>query len=171
MTANGRPSTNCACVVLVLPRSGKLWLDMKAMKCEVKKQISVCRARKERGDIQRRDSSFKNNSKYRFRVYKQKATCRKLLDKNQHQSTDPSTILNLFRSYFSKLASSSIDASNEKHWKCWTLGEQCRHPNNPLRRSSSGCTEITLRVRIARLSTKSLSTGIACACVNSMQYN
>ena len=86
---------------------------MKESKCAVKKQITTCRARRERTDIQKRDLLFKNNSNRRFRVFKPKTSCSKLLDENLHPTTDPSIILELFQSYFSKLASSNIDASNQ----------------------------------------------------------
>ena len=95
------------------PRSGGLWLEMKKSKRAVKEKISACRARKERADIQKRDQLFKNNSKHRFRIFKPKTSCSKLLDVNDHQTTDPSAILEVFRSHYSKLASSAIDTENE----------------------------------------------------------
>lgn len=95
------------------PRSGDLWLAMKESKRAVKGKIPACRARKERADIQKRDQLFKNNSKHRFRVFKPNTSCSKLLDENNHQSTDPSATLEVFRSHFAKLASSVIDTSNE----------------------------------------------------------
>ena len=95
------------------PRSGGLWLEMRESKRAVKEKISACRARKERADIQKRDQLFKNNSNHRFRIFKPKTSCSKLLDENDHQTTDPSAILEVFRSHFSKLASSAIDTENE----------------------------------------------------------
>ena len=41
-----------------------------------------------------------------FRVMKSKTLCRKLLDENQLPTTDPSNIVELFRSYFSKVSNS-----------------------------------------------------------------
>ena len=92
--------------------SGVLWSEMKESKHAVKKHITACRARKERTDTQKRDLLFKDRSNHRFRVMNSKTVCRKLLDQNQLPTTDPSNIVELFRSYFSKLASSDIDSSS-----------------------------------------------------------
>lgn len=48
------------------PSSGELWSAMKEARRAVKRQITACRARRERSDIQKRDLLFKNNSNHRF---------------------------------------------------------------------------------------------------------
>ena len=57
--------------------------------------------------------SLRTTATTAFEFSKPKTSCSKLLDENLHPTTDPSTILELFKSYFSKLASSNIDASNQ----------------------------------------------------------
>ena len=78
---------------------------MKESRRTVKKHIATCRAQKERSDIQKRDLLFKNCSNRSFRIFKSHSVCSKLLDNNNQPVTDPIEIAELFKSYFSFLAS------------------------------------------------------------------
>ena len=87
----------------------RLYTQMKKSRRAVRKHITACRARKERSDIQKRDLLFKNRNNHRFRIFKPRAECSKLMDENQKPTTDSSKIIELFRTYFSDLASSRDD--------------------------------------------------------------
>ena len=78
---------------------------MKESRRTVKKHIATCRAQKERSNIQKRDLLFKNCSNHHFRIFKPHSVCSKLLDNNNQPVTDPIEIAELFKSYFSLLAS------------------------------------------------------------------
>ena len=91
------------------PNHDRLYTQMKKSRRAVRKHITACRARKERSDIQKRDLLFKNRNNHRFRIFKPRAECSKLMDENQKPTTDSSKIIELFRTYFSDLASSRDD--------------------------------------------------------------
>ena len=55
---------------------------------------------------------FKKGHNRWFGVFKPQYVCSKLLDGNQQSVTDPSYILELFRSYFSDLASSNMHTNS-----------------------------------------------------------
>ncbi len=68
---------------------------MKDSKYAAKMQIITCRAH---SDIQKRDLVFKEHNKHRFRIFKLKSNCNKLLDENNLTTSNPPTILKLFQS-------------------------------------------------------------------------
>ena len=72
----------------------------------VQKYIAACNAQKEISAIQKLDLLFRYSNNCHFHVFKA-TECPKLLDENQRPVTDPSTITELFHSYFSDLASSN----------------------------------------------------------------
>ena len=94
------------------PTHGLLYREKQDASRAVKQHVSACRARRERLDIQKRDLLFKKGHNRRFRVFKPQYVCSKLLDGNQQSVTDPSHILELFRSYFSDLASSNMHTNS-----------------------------------------------------------
>ncbi len=57
---------------------------------------------------------FKEHNKHRFRFFKPKSNCHKLLDENNVTTSNPPTILKLFQSYFTKLALSNVDTFTNK---------------------------------------------------------
>ena len=87
------------------PTYGPTYDEKCSTKRAVCRHITVCRARKERSEIQKRDLLFKKKDRRCFRTFKQSAECSKLLDSNDQLVTDPVMILEIFCSYFSDLAS------------------------------------------------------------------
>ena len=75
------------------------------MKKLVRNFVTSCHARKIRAKIQRRDEMFKQGHKHRFKCPSNQVEWKRLLAKGR-MITDPSHILEYFRSYFEDLSSS-----------------------------------------------------------------
>ena len=95
------------------PTQGPLYTAKKETARAVKKHVYAGRARRERANIQKRDKLFREQHAHRFRVPKSQSECSRLLNDLQQPISDPAHILDQFRSYFSDLASSSMQAGDE----------------------------------------------------------
>ena len=84
-----------------------LYTAKKETACAVKKHVSAGR---ERANIQKRDKRFREQHAHRFRVPNSQSECLRLLNDLQQSIAQ---ILDQFRSYFSDLASSSMQAGDE----------------------------------------------------------
>ena len=93
------------------PRSGTVFENKQLTKKLVRNFVTSCHARKIRAEIQRRDEMFKQGHKHRFKRPSNQAECKRLLAKGK-MITDPSDILEHFRSYFEDLSSSKSPSNS-----------------------------------------------------------
>ena len=93
------------------PLSGSLFEGKKASKKLVRQFVASLRAKKERANIQKRDKMFKENHRLRFKTPSCSSECKRLLI-NGAVNSDPTVILQSFRSYFAALASSTLTTSS-----------------------------------------------------------
>ena len=94
------------------PRDGQLWENMKLAKKDVRRKIHALRARRDRLQSERRDETFREKHKSRYKMPRSGIAHGQRLNVNDHVLTDKEAVLNEWAHHFKDLSSSRASESS-----------------------------------------------------------